>query len=294
MVSLEIAGIRFAIAGQDCIVHQRHEPAYEDFLNDAADTPPDVEVSVLVSCLPDISDTKRIFSSDSSWSLWAKGDDNYLILDPPAIGNGPLWIAKFTLSLKRITIFCGKQLVTHEGGDLFVPNPMRYPLDQIFLMHYLGARGGAILHAAGVGINNKGYLFPGRSGAGKSTLIRQFLSKQYGEVLSDDRIVARKVEGAFTAFGTPWPGEADIAINKGVPISGIFFISHGDGNRIRDLGRKEAFERLLPVASIPWYDSAMTEKLMVFCEDILCHVPAYELSFKPTEEVVDILENFSQ
>jgi|MudIll2142460700_1097286.scaffolds.fasta_scaffold03193_7 hypothetical protein len=293
MVSTEIAGVLFAVAGWDCIVHQGHEPAYKDFVNDdATDTSPDISVSVMVGGLPDISGAKRIFSSDSSWSLLVKGNDNYLVLDPHAIGTGPLWVAKADLSFKTVTIFCNEQLATNEGGDLLIENPMRYPLDQILLMHYLGVRGGAILHAAGAVLKNKGYIFPGRSGAGKSTLIRQFLAKQRGEVLSDDRIVVRMVDGTFTAYGTPWPGDAAIAANKSVPLSGIFFVSHGGDNRVREISRKEAFERLLPVTSIPWYDKEMTEKLLVFCEDMVSHVPAYELYFRPNGEVVDIVGNF--
>ena len=293
MVSLEIAGILFAIAGRDFRVRHGHEPAYEPFIKRDSVTAPDISVNVVVSGLPDISGAKRIFNSESSWSLCVEGGDHYLVLNPPGIGNGPLWIARFDLSFKTITVFCDRQLTTYEEG-LFIPNPLTYPLDQILLMYYLAVKGGAILHAAGAVLNNKGYIFPGRSRAGKSTLIRQFLSRQRGEALSDDRIVVRKVDGTFKAFGTPWPGEADIAANKSVPLSGIFFIAHGNNNRIRDLNRREAFERLLPVTSIPWYDREITEKLLVFCEDIVSHVPAYGLSFKPTGEVVDILENFSQ
>jgi hypothetical protein len=294
MVSTEIAGVLFAVAGRECIVHQGHEPAYEDFIKDAADTTPDISVGVMVGGLPDISGAKRIFSNDSSWSLWAEGDDSYLVLDPHAIGSGPLWIAKFDLSFKTVTIFCNEQLATHEGDDLIIPDPLRYPLDQILLMHYLAPRGGAILHAAGAVLKNKGYIFPGRSGAGKSTLTRQFLAKQRGQVLSDDRMVVRMVDGTFTAYGTPWPGDAAIAANKRVSLSGIFFISHGSGNRVREISRKEAFERLLPVTSIPWYDKNMTEKLLASCDAMVSHVPAYELSFKPSDEVVDILEHFGQ
>lgn len=294
MVSTEIAGVLLAVSGRDCIVHQGHEPAYGDFVKGVADTTPDISVSVIVGCLPDMSGAKRIFSSDSSWSLWAKGDENYLVLDPHAIGTGPLWIAKTDLSFKTVTLFCSEQLVRHEGGDLLIDNPMRYPLDQIILMNYLALRGGAIFHAAGAVLKNKGYIFLGRSGAGKSTLIRQFIAKQRGEVLSDDRMVVRMIDGTFTAYGTPWPGDAGIAANKGIPLSGAFFISHARENRVREMSRKEAFERLLPVISIPWYDKHMTEKLLASCDELVSQVPAYELSFKPSNEVVDILEHFGQ
>jgi hypothetical protein len=182
-----------------------------------------------------------------------------------------------------------------EGGkSSTVSNPVCYPLDQLLLMYVLARNGGAILHAAGINHNNRGYIFPGRSGAGKSTIMRQCARSNDFKGLSDDRIIVRKMDGNFKAFGTPWPGEACVAVNKSAPLSGIFFISHGSRNKIQDLGRREAFERLLPVTSIPWYDREITEKLLSFCEDLVSHVPAYELHFKPDTEVVGVLEKFSQ
>jgi len=292
MLTLQIANILFGIAGRDCRLRHEHESAYEAFLKQYAVTTPNISVEVVIGRFPDISGAKKLFSSGSSWFLLSEGADYYLVFDPLSTHNDPLLIAMFDPSTKTVTIFCNEQLAEREGGELFIPNPLRYPLDQLLIMYYLAGKGGAILHAAGAVIKNRGYLFPGRSGAGKSTLTRQFIAKQRDEVLSDDRIVVRMIDGTFTGFGTPWPGEAAMAANKSVSLAGVFFIAHGNENHIRDLSRKEAFERLLPVTSIPWYDKEMTEKLLVFCEDMVSHIPAYELHFIPSDEIIDVLENF--
>jgi serine kinase of HPr protein (carbohydrate metabolism regulator) len=159
-------------------------------------------------------------------------------------------------------------------------------------MYILARRHGALLHAAGIDINGKGYIFPGKSGAGKSTITRQFAALGDTGLLSDDRIVVRKIEGGFKAYGTPWPGEAGIALNKSVPLAGIFFINHGSANRIREITPKEALARLLPVTSIPWYDREVMDRILTFCEDLISSVPIYELDFKPSVEVVDVFERF--
>ena len=93
---------------------------------------------------------------------------------------------------------------------MIVSNPVHYPLDQLLLMYTLAQREGALLHAAGVDIQGQGFIFPGKSGAGKSTLSRQLVVQKELEVLSDDRIVIRKIDGVFQAFGTPWPGDAGL------------------------------------------------------------------------------------
>jgi hypothetical protein len=159
-------------------------------------------------------------------------------------------------------------------------------------MHILAQRGGMLVHAAGIDFNGKGYIFPGQSGAGKSTLTQQFVGKEGMDLLTDDRMVIRKLDGSFQAFGTPWPGEAGIALNKKVPLSGIFFIHHGKTNRIEGIVPQKALERLLPVTSVPWYDEEVIPKMLSLCEDLVSHVPTYELCFKPGIEVVEFFQEF--
>ena len=55
---------------------------------------------------------------------------------------------------------------------------------------------------------------------------------------------------------------------------------------------KDALEKLLPVTSIPWYDIETLNEILSFCEDMLYRVPAYEISFTPGSEVVNVLEEF--
>ena len=100
-------------------------------------------------------------------------------------------------------------------------------------------------------MHGRGYFFPGKSGAGKSTLSRLLLGRDNIGMLSDDRVVARKIKGRFEVFGTPWAGDAEIAENKNVPLSGIFFIHHAEENMIKEIKPREAIERLMPVTSIP-------------------------------------------
>ena len=48
----------------------------------------------------------------------------------------------------------------------------------------------------------------------------------------------------------------------------------------------------MPITSIPWFDEKTMSGILSFCEDLILHVPAYELYFKPDTEVVDFLEKF--
>jgi hypothetical protein len=293
LINIEIAGINFSISCRDLTILQDYDPAYKSFLKTERDPlAVDINIDLELNNIPDTKRLTKIFDSGQSWSLFLNNDDYFLVLNPPAFNNQPIWIAQFNRDITKATVYCSKMLINENEGNT-VSNPVRYPMDQLLLMYALTQKHGAVLHAAGIGINNKGYIFAGRSGAGKSTLSRQFAAKKYPVLLSDDRVVIRKIDKAFMTFGTPWPGEEGIAINKSIPLSGIFFISHGSDNKIKEIDKKEALERLLPVTSIPWYDQEIMTKILNFCEDMISHIPAYELYFKPDVEVVDVLEKFA-
>jgi hypothetical protein len=294
-INTEIAGISFSLSCRDAVIVQDADPAYESFVKRGEDLFfSDFDINLELNNMPDTGRWTKVFDSDQSWSLFQQNGEYFLAMKPEAFGRQPVWIARFRPHGSTITIYCSRFLMDQRDGVPTVLNPFRYPLDQLLLMYVLAQKGGAILHAAGITINEKGYMFLGRSGAGKSTLMRQCARRNYFQALSDDRIVVRMFDLTFKAFGTPWPGEVTVAENESVSLSGIFFISHGSENRIRELSRRDAFEGLLPVTSIPWYDREITEKLLSFCEDIVSHVPAYELCFKPGDEVVGVLEKFSQ
>jgi len=112
-------------------------------------------------------------------------------------------------------------------------------------------------------------------------------------MLSDDRMIVRKIDGNFKAYGTPWPGDAGIAVNKSVPLRAMLFLHRGKQNEIRELTPQQALEQLLPVASIPWYDRDVLPDILDFCDDLITNVPSYELHFRPEPGVVDLLASFA-
>jgi hypothetical protein len=292
---MEIGGLHFAISGRISNMLQKPKPFYRLFSgkvnNHPGHRPADIRIRLELGGMPATENLERLFDSGQSWSMFRDGDGYCLTLHPPAFEQ-PFWLARMNRDFTEATVYCSEKLVSRRNGSPVLSNPVSYPLDQILLMYILARRHGALLHAAGIDINGKGYIFPGKSGAGKSTITRQFAALGDTGLLSDDRIVVRKIEGGFKAYGTPWPGEAGIALNKSVPLAGIFFINHGSANRIREITPKEALARLLPVTSIPWYDREVMDRILTFCEDLISSVPIYELDFKPSVEVVDVFERF--
>jgi hypothetical protein len=249
-----------------------------------------IDVSLEIKDFPSFEELTEIFEGNGSWSMFRTGDEYYLTLNPFA-ADGSECITRFELPLEKAIVYCARMDILEVEGKRMVQNPFTYPLDQLLLTFALAQKEGALIHSSGVDFHGRGFIFSGRSGAGKSTLSRNFALKGY-EVLSDDRIVVRRIDNSFRIFGTPWSGEAGIARNKDLPLDGIFFIRHGTEHVIKKITPTEAVERLMPVTSIPWFDEKIMLSILSFCEDVVSHVPAYELSFTPDIGVVDLFEKF--
>jgi hypothetical protein len=254
--------------------------------------PSDIEVTLDFDHLPDTKNLSRIFDGGTSWSMWHNSDHYLAALHSPGPGGKLLYAAAFDSPVSHATVYQGESPAEACSEHAEVLNPFCYPLDQILLVYFLAQREGALIHAAGIEVNGKGYLFPGKSGAGKSTLSRQFTATEQHGLLSDDRIVVRRIDGEFRIFGTPWPGEAGIAQNRNLPLHGIFFIRHGVENGVERISPAEAVKRFMPVVSIPWYDKAVMWSILSFCEEVVSHIPAYEFSFRPEREAVRYFEQF--
>jgi hypothetical protein len=291
-MNIEIAGVNFVIESRHKINLQELPPSYGNFLIRDISAHDIIKVSLELNNIPAPIMTK-IFDTDESWSMFVNDDEYFVALNPPVLNKRIVWLARFKKDFSKTIIYCSKMLMpAHQMTELTkVINPLCYPLDQILLMYYLSQREGALIHCAGLEYDGRGFIFPGRSGAGKSTISRNFVLKNH-VVLSDDRVAIRKIGGSFTVFGTPWSGDAEIAENRSLPLRGIFFIRKSDEIVIKELTPAEAAERLMPVTSIPWYDEEAMSNILSFCEDLVLHIPSYDLYFTPGVEVVDFFEKF--
>lgn len=292
---LSIADVNYRICCHDAAILDEPSSSYRPFLGSASEQPEavNIEIRLELGNLPDTRNLTTIFDTGQSWSMLSDADSYYLALNPPPLGGRALWVAQIARDLTRATVYCGEKMISTTDSGVAVANPVRYPLDQILLMYILARHEGALVHAAGVNVNGRGLIFPGKSGAGKSTLLEHLARREGQELLSDDRIALRKTRATFTAYGTPWAGEQGAAVNKKASLSGIYFLRHADTDKIVQLKPDEALERLLPVTSIPWYDGETMSKILLFCDDLLAHVPTFELHFKPGAHVAKLLETLA-
>ncbi len=163
-----------------------------------------------------------------------------------------------------------------------------FPTDQILFARLLADRGGMILHGSGIILKEKGCLFVGHSDAGKTTLVKLF--HHHAKILNDDRMIAKKEDGRFYLYGTPWHGELSLVAPDRVPLKAIFFLNQAKDNRIERTERLEAFKRLYGCTIKPLVTKGWLENVLDICQTLSCEVPCYHLYFDKTEGVISTIE----
>ena len=169
-----------------------------------------------------------------------------------------------------------------------VVDPLEYPLDELLFQRLLGARGGIELHAVGVvAPSGRGYVFAGQSGDGKTTSARLWQEAVGAAVLSDDRIVlTREDEGGWLMHGTPWHGEAELALPASAPLAGVFVLARGAVHALEPLAPARAVAALLARSFPAFHDAAATQGLVRRLEALVADVPCRRFAFVPDTSAV--------
>lgn len=281
---LKIADLTLALASELPLLFAPN-PFYAPFISTADETTAiDLVINFEVrDFVPQATWQKIETFPGNRWQLYKDNSDFFII---PEIPHSK-WTLRFNAAFDDIRIYCGADnLVVAADGTPALQNVFLRPLDQIILMYYLLKRQAAMVHATCLAIGDDGYVFPGISEAGKSTLAKLFMANGMAACLSDERVIIRKDNHGFVAYGTPWPSSAAVVANRKVPLRGIFFIAKGGAPIIRALTPQAAATKFLAVTSIPWYDAQFTTLAFAFLDQLVNTVPAYEFSYRPDAAAV--------
>ena len=293
------------------------DPSYAPFITRPASSDahhPDV-VATIVRGMPAAPSCAPLFECEGAWSAYPD-DMGYRIVFWSEMAGTPRLVARGNADTTRVTIHVGDswaQAFAENKDDVWarVGNPFRYPLDQLLMMYHLAGRGGLVVHSAGLELAGKALVFPGASTAGKSTLARVLVKAGLEDsLLSDDRMIVRTADAGpggggpgggpdgapapgFVAWGTPWPGDAGIRRNACAPLAALLFLVKDERTFLAPLGPGEAMRRLMPVISCPWYDSERLPGILDTCARLSEGVPCFDLHFRPTAEVAELLTSRS-
>jgi len=289
--NLDIGGLRFAVEGPAGCGIQHFNPLYIPFLDrDSSDADLMINVSLSIQEEPEHDGLPLLFDTGKTWKAYNDEGSILLRLPNPAPPHY-LWTFRLARDFSEATVYCSSLII--EAGANNRPeivNPVHYPLDQLLAMFLFSKHGGLIIHAAGVAKGNSGVCCAGPSGAGKTTLMRQWLGVSELRGLSDDRVVIRKQGKNFRLFGTPWAGEGKIAGSEGVELKALTFIRHSQKNRLEPISPAKAFQHLLPVTSLLYFQKDVLEGALATIGEVIESIPAFELHCRPDASAAELIK----
>jgi len=281
---IKIADITIALLTDGPELKLGTEGAMKHFLTDGVDS--DVKVHAGWGDLKRESAGKKIFDSGALWQLYSENGFYLFRFISPALGSLPYKVAYFNRSFTEGKVLLQRSYV----NDKPCIYPLEYPLDELLFINFLALGRGAEIHACGVlDSQGRGHLFVGQSTAGKTTIAKLWEDEPNSIVLSDDRIILRRMGSKIWMYGTPWHGEAMLASPSRAPLTAIYFLEKGETNELVAQKPSDSISRLFTCSFPPFYNRDALDFTLSFLEDVAKMVPCYELRFKPDKSVVELI-----
>ncbi len=274
---LRIAGMTISVSSADPSLTPRPgETAVPFLVNNGS---PDIHLSIeRCATMPERSGP-TIFDSGAVWSMSDDGGGFRIDCRSQLYGDAPYKVAYFDRDFTS-----GRVLLRADLFDGAV-DALEYPLDEVIVAHLLARGRGVELHACGViDAEGRGRLFAGQSGAGKTTMARLWTG---AEIVSDDRVIVREVDGEWRMFGTPWHGEAALSSPASAPLEAVYLLQQAPSTRVVDIAPSDAAARLFACAFPLFHDARALAFTLECIERLVVAVPVRVLEFVPDRGAVE-------
>jgi hypothetical protein len=201
---------------------------------------------------------------------------------------GNFWIAEMpNSSFEVVNIYYPPNTLSDDG---ILESPIRYPLGREIAMYRGLSQGGIMMHGGAASYKGQAVLYTGPSESGKSTMSRCLRDSKYDfSMMSDERPIISLIDGKYHACGTPWPSSEHIVGDYTAPLKSIMFLVQSPENRLVPISRKVAFERIMKMICIPWFDKAIVFDFINIIDKVLDEVELFEVHFKPDTDIADLI-----
>jgi hypothetical protein len=161
---------------------------------------------------------------------------------------------------------------------------------RLMTAHALLARGGALLHAAGIASGADALVFFGPSGAGKTTLSR--LARDTGrEILGDDLVALVPHPGGVHVAPVPFGGDfPTLAPGPARRVSGVLRLRQAPEHALVPLRRSFALAALVGCTPFVNRDPHSVPALLATLGGLLSGMTAHELHFAPRPGFLELCE----
>ncbi|MGQ9645213.1 MAG: hypothetical protein ACUVWO_01580 [Thermodesulfobacteriota bacterium] len=285
LLLFRVADVNIELLSSDSALQIGLEGAMKEFV--VEERKPDITIQAIWNDLSETTKGKLIFDSGDLWKLYSDNGDYCFRFTSPIMGAHPYKMATFSREFDSGEISLHKSYFNQNQPTY----PLEYPLDELMINNFLARGKGVEVHACGI-LNSQGQgcLFLGQSAAGKTTMAKLWVDEPNVEVLSDDRIILRRMGNKTWMYGTPWHGEAMLASPNRAPLSAIYFLEKGSQNELIPQKTSDSISRLFACSFPPFYNRDALEFTLGFLEDVVSGVHCWELRFTPDKRVVDLIQ----
>lgn len=152
--------------------------------------------------------------------------------------------------------------------------------------------GGMVLHASYVDWEGVGILFAAASGTGKSTQAELWAQYAGAGIINEDRVLLRRKNDVWYAYGYPCCGSSDICINRTRPVRMIVVLGQDDKNRIAEMTAPEKIRALLTGTEVYVWNQTEVERALYLTERMIMDIPVVKYGCLPDQSAVWTLQEY--
>jgi hypothetical protein len=157
----------------------------------------------------------------------------------------------------------------------------------LFLVAVLADNHGLLLHGAFIKRNGLAYIFLGKSGAGKSTISKNASGV---EIVHDDKIAVRRINGRWWAFGVPLCDNARrTGKNSMAPLAGVYILEQNSRLSAYQLEKKFSLVQIAQNVLLPFREWEIARNVSKILMAFVIENKCYRLCFAKNSDVVEIL-----
>src|SRR5690554_5707 len=172
-----------------------------------------------------------------------------------------------------------------QSTDLKI-DPLFHPLGSLLMVYFANISNSFLIHASGVSLHNKGYLFTAKSGTGKST-IANLWQNAGATIINDDRLWIKKIENRWVMLNTPMLYY--IQSPKLGVITKVFLIQQSPVNELHSLSGLKAAMRLLSNCIQHLHSEEYANKHLDRILEFASNTSIYDCGFIPDQEIVKMM-----
>lgn len=290
--NLDIAGYRIRLeAASD---GPTLEPSARFLRNMVSDDRYDVTIRVHYGkvCVPEEADrvfvapfvvevkNVRVTRRENFWSVYRNGSEMYITTSYPEGSLKKASMLRFSMLLREWDLWI--------EGEESSSDPLEYPLDGLILYYLTVISGDIMIHASGINIQGRGYLFSGVSGRGKTTIAKIWDSVG-ARIIHDDRLIIKNTGGSYRMFNTPVYDDDEPLDSQ---LDRIFIIEHGVRNNIIPVRGASAVTQVIANCIQHNWDPELIARFLGSVSIMCSSLPVARLAFTPDRRCIDyILEN---